>query len=132
VGKETLIYKGISPLEKGRGFGHMAFSWPQRPHVPTGRGVGALNLPSRWSSAAWVALRRHLLLGQPADTAGALAPTEAFDRLFERHERQIFGYLWRMTSDHALASDLCQETFFRAWPLILPLTHNGGGDACNC
>jgi RNA polymerase sigma-70 factor (ECF subfamily) len=62
-----------------------------------------------------VALRRYLLLGQAADTSGALAPSEVFDRLFERHERQVFGYLWRMTSDHALASDLCQETFLRAW-----------------
>ena len=93
----------------------MAFSWPQRRHVPTGRGVGALKLPSRWGSAAWVALRRYLLLGQMADNADALASSEEFDRLFERHERQVFGYLWRMTSDHALASDLCQETFLRAW-----------------
>jgi RNA polymerase sigma-70 factor (ECF subfamily) len=77
--------------------------------------VGALILPSRWGSAAWVALRRYLLLSQAADASGALAPTEEFDRLFERHERQVFGYLWRMTSDHALASDLCQETFLRAW-----------------
>jgi RNA polymerase sigma-70 factor (ECF subfamily) len=77
--------------------------------------VGALILPSRWGSAAWVALRRYLLLGQAADANGALAPTEEFDRLFERYERRVFGYLWRMTSDHALASDLCQETFLRAW-----------------
>jgi RNA polymerase sigma-70 factor (ECF subfamily) len=60
-------------------------------------------------------MRRHLLLGQATDASGALASTEAFDRLFERHERQVFGYLWRMTGDHALASDLCQETFLRAW-----------------
>ena len=93
----------------------MAFPWPARRHVPARRGVGALILPSRWGSAALVALRRYLLLSQAADASGALAPTEEFDRLFERHERQVFGYLWRMTSDHALASDLCQETFLRAW-----------------
>jgi RNA polymerase sigma-70 factor (ECF subfamily) len=38
-----------------------------------------------------------------------------FDRLFEQHEPQIFGYLYRMTGDRQLASDLCQETFLRAW-----------------
>jgi RNA polymerase sigma-70 factor (ECF subfamily) len=80
--------------------------------------VGALILPSRWGGAAWVGIRRYLLLGQATDASGALAPTEKFDRLFERHERQIFGYLWRMTSDHGLASDLCQETFIRAWQRI--------------
>jgi RNA polymerase sigma-70 factor (ECF subfamily) len=93
----------------------MAYSWPAPRHARQNRGVGALNLPARWGRAIWVALRRHLLLGQAADASSALAPSEVFDSLFERHERQIFGYLWRMTSDHALASDLCQETFLRAW-----------------
>jgi DNA-directed RNA polymerase specialized sigma24 family protein len=77
--------------------------------------VSALSLPTQWGSAAWIALRRHLLLGRAADASSALAPTEAFDNIFERHERQVFGYLWRMTGDHAFASDLCQETFLRAW-----------------
>jgi RNA polymerase sigma-70 factor (ECF subfamily) len=77
--------------------------------------MGALIQPARWGSAIWVALRRYLLLGQAADASSALAPSEVFDSLFERHERHVFGYLWRMTSDHALASDLCQETFLRAW-----------------
>jgi RNA polymerase sigma-70 factor (ECF subfamily) len=93
----------------------MAFSWPAPRHAREKWGVGALNPPARWGRAIWVALRRHLLLGQSADASSALAPSEVFDNLFERHERQIFGYLWRMTSDHALASDLCQETFLRAW-----------------
>jgi RNA polymerase sigma-70 factor (ECF subfamily) len=38
-----------------------------------------------------------------------------FDALFERYERPVFGYLWRITGDEHLASDLCQETFLRAW-----------------
>jgi RNA polymerase sigma factor (sigma-70 family) len=96
----------------------MAFTWPMRRHAAGRADVGALSLPLRWGSGAWVVLRRYLLLGQAADATGAIAPTEAFDRLFERHERQVFGYLWRMTSDHALASDLCQETFLRAWQRI--------------
>ncbi len=43
------------------------------------------------------------------------APAESFDALFERWERDVFGYLWRITGDRQLASDLCQETFLRAW-----------------
>lgn len=38
-----------------------------------------------------------------------------FEAFFARFARQITGYLWRMTSDEQTASDLCQETFFRAW-----------------
>jgi RNA polymerase sigma factor (sigma-70 family) len=77
-------------------------------------GVAPTYLP-RWINTSWIALSRHLLLGQAADAASAPTSTEAFDRLFERHERQVFGYLWRMTGDQSLASDLCQETFLRAW-----------------
>lgn len=38
-----------------------------------------------------------------------------FERFIERHERDIFGYLWRMTGDEQAAYDLSQETFLRAW-----------------
>ena len=31
------------------------------------------------------------------------------------HERPILNYLWRMTGDEALAYDLTQEVFLRAW-----------------
>jgi RNA polymerase sigma-70 factor (ECF subfamily) len=58
------------------------------------------------------------LVGQSRAFAGAFDHTPsavAFDRLFEQHEPQIFGYLYRMTGDRQLASDLCQETFLRAW-----------------
>jgi RNA polymerase sigma-70 factor (ECF subfamily) len=40
---------------------------------------------------------------------------EAFDKLFQDCEPKVYGYLWRMTGDEAQASDLCQETFLRAW-----------------
>jgi RNA polymerase sigma-70 factor, ECF subfamily len=63
-----------------------------------------------------------LLTGQrslPRDGAGDdLATSGAargFDALFEQYERQVFGYLWRITGDQQLASDLSQETFLRAW-----------------
>jgi RNA polymerase sigma-70 factor, ECF subfamily len=49
------------------------------------------------------------------DGGGRSAAAESFDALFERWERDVFGYLWRITGDRQLASDLCQETFLRAW-----------------
>lgn len=39
----------------------------------------------------------------------------AFEAFFHAHERDIFTYLWRMTSDEQAAYDLAQETFLRAW-----------------
>ena len=42
----------------------------------------------------------------------AVDPFEAF---FRQHERDIFGYLWRVTGDEQTANDLTQEVFFRAW-----------------
>jgi RNA polymerase sigma-70 factor (ECF subfamily) len=44
-----------------------------------------------------------------------VAGTPAFDAFFQRHERDIFGYLWRMTGDEQAAYDLSQEVFLRAW-----------------
>ena len=42
-----------------------------------------------------------------------------FGELLERHEREIFAYVLRLTGNRADADDLYQETFlaaFRAWP----------------
>jgi RNA polymerase sigma-70 factor, ECF subfamily len=41
--------------------------------------------------------------------------TGDFEDFFRRHEPRITGYLWRMVGDEGTASDLCQETFIRAW-----------------
>lgn len=45
--------------------------------------------------------------------------TMARERIFEQmivdHEREVFGYLWRMTGNEQTAHDLCQETFLRLW-----------------
>lgn len=62
--------------------------------------------------------------GEPAKAAAALpTPRRAlpggeigeFEPFFRAHERDIFTYLWRMTSDEQAAYDLAQETFLRAW-----------------
>jgi RNA polymerase sigma-70 factor, ECF subfamily len=39
----------------------------------------------------------------------------AFEAFFWQYERQIIGYLCRMTDDEQAAFDLSQETFLRAW-----------------
>ena len=43
------------------------------------------------------------------------AGVDAFEAFFWRHERDILGYLWRLTGDEQAAHDLSQETFVRAW-----------------
>jgi RNA polymerase sigma-70 factor, ECF subfamily len=59
--------------------------------------------------------------GKPAEalpspgTRSQAEPLVDFERFFRRYESRITGYLWRMTGDIEEASDLCQETFLRAW-----------------
>ncbi|HEX6544624.1 MAG TPA: RNA polymerase sigma factor [Ktedonobacterales bacterium] len=43
------------------------------------------------------------------------AGVDAFEAFFWRYERDILGYLWRLTGDEQSAYDLSQETFVRAW-----------------
>ena len=50
----------------------------------------------------------------PAEIA-ARAQEQQFEALFQRFERQITAYLYRMTGDPQTAGDLSQETFIRAW-----------------
>ena len=75
-------------------------------------------MPGAWAGrlVAMVIHRAH----DHDTTAGAAVVSGAalerdFDALFERCEARIFGYLWRVTGDRHAASDLCQETFLRAW-----------------
>ncbi|HEU5438396.1 MAG TPA: RNA polymerase sigma factor [Ktedonobacterales bacterium] len=46
---------------------------------------------------------------------GEVATGERFEAFFHTHDTAIFGYLWRMTGNREVASDLTQETFVRAW-----------------
>ena len=39
----------------------------------------------------------------------------AFERLYRENERKVFGLCFRLSSDPALAEDLTQEVFVRAW-----------------
>jgi RNA polymerase sigma-70 factor (ECF subfamily) len=90
----------------------MAVPWPAQ---LDGQRIPRHPHAARWIRIVQAALGPRLLLKATAASSTARDQAEAFDRLFERHERQIFGYLWRMTGDQGLASDLCQETFLRAW-----------------
>lgn len=47
--------------------------------------------------------------------AATHAGVDAFEAFFWRYERDILGYLWRLTGDEQAAHDLSQETFLRAW-----------------
>jgi RNA polymerase sigma-70 factor (ECF subfamily) len=64
---------------------------------------------------------KHTLASASADEAAAThdatsaSPLPSFEAFFRRHERDIFGYLWRLTGDEQAAYDLSQETFVRAW-----------------
>ena len=76
------------------------------------------------------ALRRHASLteitgapeqaltsapGKDIEDAASARQLPSFEAFFRQHERDIFGYLWRMTGDEQTAYDLSQETFVRAW-----------------
>ena len=40
---------------------------------------------------------------------------DAFDVIVARHQKSIYQICYRIAGNHADASDLCQETFLRAW-----------------
>jgi len=50
--------------------------------------------------------------GKPDAQAEQIAQFETF---FRRYERDVFGYVWRLTGDEQTAYDLSQEVFLRAW-----------------
>ena len=60
----------------------------------------------RWSAA---------VIGPNDATRQALSEIADFEALVRGRERDVFGYLWRLTGDEQTAYDLCQETFLRAW-----------------
>jgi RNA polymerase sigma-70 factor, ECF subfamily len=51
----------------------------------------------------------------PSATQQGQSADSAFEAFFWQYERQIIGYLCRMTDDEQAAFDLSQETFLRAW-----------------
>jgi RNA polymerase sigma-70 factor (ECF subfamily) len=69
----------------------------------------------RWLSATIPSAgagRQRESAGRATGGQSALAEFEAF---FWRFERQVLGYLWRLTGDEQTALDLSQDVFLRAW-----------------
>ena len=75
-----------------------------------------LSLVPRLARTWWFA--RQFPVSAPRDTPAkvvAQSREQQFEALFQRFERQITAYLYRMTGDSHTADDLSQETFIRAW-----------------
>ena len=47
----------------------------------------------------------------------------AFERLISRHQKKLFGYLWRFTGDRQAAEDLFQETCMRIYQARASFNH---------
>ena len=39
----------------------------------------------------------------------------AFEALYRTHVKRVYALCWRLSGDSALAEDLCQDTFVKAW-----------------
>ncbi|HEU5441131.1 MAG TPA: RNA polymerase sigma factor [Ktedonobacterales bacterium] len=105
--------------------------------VPVSSRLGRHSRTSRWLSLAVLARTLSLLTSrsqeeQPASLdsqgltrqpAGARSGDNAFETFFRAHEREIFGYLWRVTGDEHASYDLAQETFVRAWQRFEQVRH---------
>jgi RNA polymerase sigma-70 factor (ECF subfamily) len=71
---------------------------------------------AHWADTLWLAVGQQSPMGSAIPAADASAERgRQFDDFFQRYEREVFGYLWRLTGDRQAASDICQETFLRAW-----------------
>ena len=75
----------------------------------------------RWLATLRDAAPRDARDGDGGATSGPRAVSSAMDQMdqfeafYRQRERDIFGYLWRVTGDEQTANDLTQEVFFRAW-----------------
>jgi RNA polymerase sigma-70 factor (ECF subfamily) len=80
-----------------------------------------LPAPRRFPVVLWRILFFATEARKPDEPATASATKNAetflddFEAFFARHEREVVGYLWRMTGDEQAARDLTQNTFLRAW-----------------
>jgi len=71
-------------------------------------GVGETNIPTRGNEDRRAAEERLVKDAQNGDL-------RAFERLYRDHERGVFAVCLRMSCDAAVAEELTQEVFVRAW-----------------
>lgn len=69
---------------------------------------------SHLAGRSLLALSHHERPRDEATPASTTLTTD-FEGFIHTHERPILNYLWRMTGNEALAYDLTQEVFLRAW-----------------
>jgi RNA polymerase sigma-70 factor (ECF subfamily) len=56
---------------------------------------------------------------QPLVRAAASGDSKAFEALYRKHSRRIYGVVWRLAGGNAArAEDLVQEAFLRAWQAL--------------
>lgn len=55
--------------------------------------------------------------------------TQAFDQLVQRHQSRVRGWLRYLSGNSALADDLAQETFLRAWKKLSSYKAQGSFEA---
>jgi RNA polymerase sigma-70 factor (ECF subfamily) len=60
-----------------------------------------------------------------AAEAAACRDEAAFAELLRRHQGRVRGYLAKVSGNHALADDLAQDTFIRAWDRLA--SYRGSG-----
>lgn len=66
--------------------------------------------------AAWPADSRHEVEDPDLVERAGRGECAAFEELYRRHRNRIYALLWRLSGgDAALAEDLLQEAFIRAW-----------------
>jgi RNA polymerase sigma-70 factor (ECF subfamily) len=69
----------------------------------------------------WLATSRALPNGtqdsasQRSGLRALPSAADEFEAFYHEHERNVCGYLWRITGDEQVANDLTQEVFVRAW-----------------
>ncbi len=73
-----------------------------------GAAIGDTRIPMREDEDRRAAERRLVREAQQGDLL-------AFERLYRDNARKVFGLCFRMSSDPALAEELTQEVFVRAW-----------------
>lgn len=50
--------------------------------------------------------------------AAGAGDMRAFETLYRKHSRRVYGVLWRLCGNEARAEDLVQEAFVRAWQAL--------------